>query len=104
MINPDTKILREWLGSMPRRDYNKIQLLLVEECLAPLTTIRNWIYGTCRSIPMHAKRDINRVARELSGHDIFVIVPPGGASVGVSGALRGGTVTDFSPVNNEARP
>lgn len=81
----DAEKLRHWLDyAVPRGDYNKIKRKLVEECMVPTYTFRNWIYGRCR-IPWGAKRDINRVTKEYSGEEIFTIVEPGEIALGVRG-------------------
>lgn len=79
----DAQILRHWLDySVPRGEYNKVKRRIVEVCLVPVHTLNNWIYGACR-IPESGKRDINRVAIEISGEEIFTVAQPGGDSVGV---------------------
>lgn len=84
----DAEILRQWLDSVPRGDYNKQKQRLVEECLVSVSTFKNWLYGKCR-IPEAGKRDINRVTLEYSGFRIFTIAKPGGISEGVCGETSG---------------
>lgn len=85
----DAEILRHWLDySVPRGDYNKQKSRLVVECLVPVSTFNNWLYGKCR-IPDSGKRDINRVTLEVSGKEIFTIAKPGGIPEGVCGESSG---------------
>lgn len=84
----DDKILRQWLDTIPRGEYNKVLSKLVDACLVPMSTLKNWRYGNCR-IPAAGKRDINTVTKEVSGVEIFTIARPGGISEGVSGETSG---------------
>lgn len=85
----DAEILRHWLDySVPRGEYNKQKMRLVEECLVSASTFKNWLYGKCR-IPEAGKRDINRVTLEYSGIEIFTIAKPGGIPEGVCGEASG---------------
>lgn len=76
------EILRGWLDSLPRKDYNKTKHLLVDACLVPLHTVNNWVYGNC-SIRPASQRDINRVSLQVSGKEIFNY-QAGGRGEGVS--------------------
>ena len=73
------EILRGWLDSLPRKDYNKTKHLLVDACLVPLHTVNNWVYGNC-SIRPASQRDINRVSLQVSGKEIFTIPKPEGGA------------------------
>ena len=84
----DSEILRQWLDSVPRGDYNNQKVRLVNECLVSTSTFNNWLYGKCR-IPNSGKRDINRVTFEVSGIEIFTIAKPGGISEGMCGESSG---------------
>lgn len=70
--NAEGEILRQWLDTIPRGQYNNVKDRLVSECLIQKHTLNNWIYGICR-IPDAGKRDINRVTLEISGIEIFTI-------------------------------
>lgn len=78
----DAKKLRCWLDTIPRGEYNNVKRKLVEACLVPISTFNNWRYGNCR-IPEAGKRDIDKVALEVSGIELFKIAKPGGDSEGV---------------------
>lgn len=71
----DAEILRQWLDSVPRGEYVKVKSRIREVCLISKPTFANWIYGRCR-IPEAGKRDINKVAQEVSGKEIFTITTP----------------------------
>lgn len=81
-------ILRQWLDTIPRGDYNKIMSLLFARCLVNKSTFANWRYGRCR-IPEASKRDINSVTQEISGIEIFTIAKPEEMTEGVSGHASG---------------
>lgn len=87
----DAEILRRWLDTIPRGEYNNVIARLVETCLIPIHTLRNWRYGNCR-IPEAGKRDINIVTREVSGIEIYKIVMPEVIVEGVSGRISGKTI------------
>ncbi len=84
----DAEILRRWLDTIPRGEYNTVISKLVDACLVPYSTFRNWRYGNCR-IPAAGKRDINTVTREVSGIEIFTIAKPEETTEGVSGETSG---------------
>lgn len=84
----DDEILRRWLETIPRGEYNSVIAKLLAACLVSHSTFRNWRYGNCR-IPDAGKRDINTVTREVSGIEIFTIVKPEEAPEGVSGETSG---------------
>lgn len=84
----DSKILRSWLDSLPRADYNKHKDALVDTCSENRYTFLNWLYGRCR-IPNTAKKLINMYTLQVSGVEIFKIAKPVENSEGVSGALPG---------------
>lgn len=71
----DTRILRAWMETIPTGKYNEVKWRLVEVCLVPMTTVNNWMQGI-QKISMAAKRDINSLAMEVSGKEIFEIVVP----------------------------
>lgn len=77
-IKPQTPndILRNWLNSLPHKAYQKVKLRLAEECLVPMHTLNNWIYGKCVIRPA-SQRDINRVSIEITGNELFTITNPG---------------------------
>lgn len=70
------EILRRWLASIPMGIYRSTIDRILEKCLISKSTFANWRYGNCR-IPLSGQRDINEVAREISGRDIFTIAYPG---------------------------
>lgn len=78
----DGEKLRQWLESVPYRDYAALKRRMASECLVSMTTLKNWIYGQCR-IPDSGKRDINRVTLSYSGKEIFKIAKPEESSKGV---------------------
>ena len=80
--------MRCWLDTIPRGEYNNVKRKLVEACLVPMSTLKNWIYGNCR-IREAGKRDINKVTLEVSGIELFKIAKPGGNSEGVCGGSPG---------------
>lgn len=84
----DAEILRNWLATIPRGEYNTVISKLVDACLISLSTLRNWRYGNCR-IPASGKRDINTITREVSGIEIFTIAKPEVMTEGVSGDTSG---------------
>lgn len=73
----DSNILRGWLDSMPRADYNKHKTALVYVCAENKYTFLNWLYGRCR-IPNSAKKLINAYTLQVSGKEIFIIAKPEG--------------------------
>lgn len=74
-IITDSKILRGWLDSVPRGEYNKHKAALVYVCGVKAHTLSNWLYGNCR-IPASAKRLINAYTSLVSGREIFTIAKP----------------------------
>lgn len=84
----DSYILREWLNSLPRAEYNKHKLALVDVCAERESKIFNWIYGRCK-VPNTAKKLINAYTLQVSGKEIFTIAKPGNVTEGVSGEIPG---------------
>ena len=84
----DSNILRGWLDSMPRAEYNKHKAGLVVACCESRNKVLNWIYGRCR-VPNTAKKLINAYTLEVSGREIFTIARPEVATEGVSGNASG---------------
>ena len=84
----DSNILRGWLDSLPRAEYNKHKSGLVFACSENKSKILNWIYGRCK-VPNSAKKLINAYTLEVSGKEIFTIVSPEGMTEGVSGVISG---------------
>lgn len=88
----DGEKLRYWLDfSVCRGNFNDVVSRLVSACMVSPTTFNNWRYGKCR-IPAAAKRDMNKVAVEVSGKEIFTVVQPEAYSEGVSGVASGETI------------
>lgn len=88
----DGEKLRYWLDfSVCRGNFNNVVSRLVSVCMVSTTTFNNWRYGRCR-IPAAAKRDMNQVAVELTGKEIFTVVKPEASSEGVSGVASGETI------------
>ncbi len=73
----DSNILRAWLDSLPRAEYNKHKAGLVVACSESRSKILNWIYGRCR-VPNSAKVLINAYTLQVSGKEIFAIAQPEG--------------------------
>lgn len=84
----DAQILRGWLDTIPHGEYNKRKKQLVEACAVSLATLHNWLYGQSR-ITKAGKRDINKFALEVSGHEIFPVAKPGESREGVSAVISG---------------
>ena len=84
----DSNILRGWLDSLPRAEYNKHKSALVDVCAEKDSKIQNWIYGRCK-VPNSAKLLINAYTLQVSGKEIFTIAKPGSNSEGVSGENSG---------------
>ncbi len=84
----DSNILRGWLDSLPRAEYNKHKAGLVVACAENRSKILNWIYGRCK-VPNSAKKLINAYTLQVSGREIFTIAKPGGISEGVCGESSG---------------
>ncbi len=84
----DSNILRGWLDSLPRAEYNKHKAGLVVACAENRSKILNWIYGRCK-VPNSAKKLINAYTLQVSGREIFTIARPGGISEGVCGESSG---------------
>lgn len=68
----DANILRGWLDSIPFGQYNAVKWRIVDTCEVPMTTLNNWIYGTCR-IPDERKIILNGISKEISGKELFDI-------------------------------
>lgn len=62
------EILRGWLDSLPRKDYNKTKHLLVDACLVPLHTVNNWVYGNCSIRPVD-------ILNKLTPYGLFKLTP-----------------------------
>lgn len=71
----DSNILRGWLDSMPRGEYNKHKTALVDVCSENRYKILNWLYGRSR-VPNTAKKLINAYTLQVSGKEIFNITKP----------------------------
>ena len=84
----DSNILRGWLDSLPRADYNKHKAGLVVACAETRSKIQNWIYGRCK-VPNSAKKLINAYTLQVSGKEIFTIAKPEELTEGVSGHASG---------------
>lgn len=84
----DAQILRRWLYTIPHGEYNKRKKQLVEACAVSPATFNNWMYGLCR-ITKAGKRDINKFALEVSGHEIFTVAKSGENREGVSAVISG---------------
>lgn len=84
----DSNILRGWLDSMPRAEYNKHKSALVEVCAENRFKILNWLYGRCR-VPNSAKKLINAYTLQVSGKEIFTIAKPEDMAESVSGHASG---------------
>ncbi|MDE6027824.1 MAG: hypothetical protein K2G23_07125, partial [Muribaculaceae bacterium] len=66
----NAEILKNWLLTVPPIDKDFVFSKIYAECLISPTTLRNWRYGRCR-IPMSGLRDLNKVALEYSGHELY---------------------------------
>lgn len=84
----DSNILRDWLDSMPRGEYNKHKVALVAVCAENKSKILNWIYGRCK-VPNSAKKLINAYTLQVSGKEIFTIAMSEDMADGVSGHTTG---------------
>ncbi len=84
----DSNILRGWLDSMPRGEYNKHKAALVSVCAENRYKILNWMYGRCK-VPNSAKILINAYTLQVSGKEIFKIGKPEELTEGVSGHASG---------------
>lgn len=84
----DSKILRGWLDSRPRAEYNKHKAALVDVCSENRYKIQNWLYGRCK-VPNSAKKLINAYTIQISGEEIFTIAKPEELTEGVSGHASG---------------
>ena len=84
----DSNILRGWLDSLPRAEYNKHKAGLVGACAESRSKILNWIYGRCK-VPNSAKKLINAYTLQVSGKEIFTIAKPEEMTEGVSGHASG---------------
>lgn len=84
----DSNILRGWLDSLPRAEYNKHKAGLVVACAESTSKILNWIYGRCK-VPNSAKKLINAYTLQVSGKEIFTIARPEELTEGVSGHASG---------------
>jgi len=87
----DSNILRCWLDSLPRAEYNKHKAGLVVACAENRSKILNWIYGRCK-VPNSAKKLINAYTLQVSGREIFTIAKPEGMTEGVSGRASGSAI------------
>ena len=70
----DVTTLRAWLDTVPHGEYSNIRRRICEECFIKKSTLQAWIQAKV-SIPMRARRDINRITMEVSGCELFVIQP-----------------------------
>ena len=84
----DSNILRSWLDSLPRAEYNKHKTGLVVACGESKSKILNWIYGRCK-VPNSANILINAYALRVSGKEIFTIAKPEEMTEGVSDHASG---------------
>lgn len=84
----DSNILRSWLDSLPRAEYNKHKAGLVVACAESRSKILNWIYGRCK-VPNSAKKLVNAYTVQVSGKEIFTIAKPEELTEGVSGHASG---------------
>lgn len=84
----DSNILRSWLDSLPRAEYNKHKAGLAVACAESRSKILNWIYGRCK-VPNSAKKLINAYTVQVSGKEIFTIAKPEELTEGVSGHASG---------------
>lgn len=66
----DSNLLRGWLDSVPRCEYNKHKMGLVVACAVYKHTFLNWLYGRCR-VPNSAKKLINAYTLQVSGRELF---------------------------------
>ena len=73
--NENSEKLRYWLLTIPPIDKRKVFCRIYEECLITPPTLTRWRYGQTK-IPLTGLRDLNRVAKEYSGYELFEIVPP----------------------------
>lgn len=71
----DSKILRGWLDSVPRAEYNKHKDALVVVSAENRSKVCNWLYGRCK-VPNSAKILINQYTLQVSGKEIFTIAKP----------------------------
>lgn len=72
----DSIILREWLNNqVPRARYNEVKEKMVRACAVNSDKFNNCLYGKIR-MPEHMKRDVNKVAVELTGKEIFQLATP----------------------------
>ena len=58
----DGEKLTAWLNSVPHGDYRQILATIMEVCLIPATTLKNWRDGKCRIPELH-KVKINEIAQ-----------------------------------------
>lgn len=66
----DAQILRNWLQSVPYRDYRAVREKMAAQCMVPKSTFNNWLNGLCR-IPNLVKHTINNVASEYNNSIVF---------------------------------
>ncbi|MDE5785688.1 MAG: hypothetical protein K2H98_04060 [Duncaniella sp.] len=76
----DAALFREWLQSLPYRDYHRVRREMFARCLVAKHTFHNWLSGVCR-IPALAKQTINNVAREYNNTTIFDLSELAGSGV-----------------------
>lgn len=66
----DAEILRDWLQSLPYRDYRVVRDKMIAKCMVTKGKFANWQHGTCR-MPALAKQAVNVVSLEYNGTTVF---------------------------------